>query len=106
MSTRVRKNCDILKVLAKCNPRIPRAVIQTADKDLLESITECLANAWCETIKLSKLQRNLLRIRIIFNLLLINGIPSPEERTLFYTTLKVFTFSARPCTGTNSMFSD
>jgi gamma-glutamyl phosphate reductase len=53
MSARIRRNCDLLKVLAQCNPRMRKAIIEAADKDLLEAITECLMNIWCETVKLT-----------------------------------------------------
>ena len=52
MSRRVKKNCDVLKVLAKCKPYMRRAIIKAADKDLLEAITECLLNI-CKNTKIS-----------------------------------------------------
>ena len=39
MPRRVKKNYDVLKVLAKCKPYMRRAIIKAADKDLLEAIT-------------------------------------------------------------------
>ena len=53
MSRRVKRNCDILKVLANCKPPMRRAIIKAADKDLLEAITECLLNICKNTIKIS-----------------------------------------------------
>ena len=53
MSRRVKRNCDILKVLAKCKPPMRKAIIKAADKDLLEAITECLLNICKDTIKIS-----------------------------------------------------
>ena len=53
MSRRVKRNCDVLRVLAKCNPSMLKAIIKTADNDLLEAITECLLNICKDTIKLS-----------------------------------------------------
>ena len=53
MSRRVKKNCDVLKVLAKCKPPMRKAIIKTADNDLLEAITECLLNICKDTIKIS-----------------------------------------------------
>ena len=53
MSRRVKKNCDDLKVLAKCKPLMRKAIIKAADNDLLEAITECLLNICKDTIKIS-----------------------------------------------------
>ena len=53
MSRRVQKNCDVLKVLAKCKPPMRKAIIKTADNDLLEAITECLLNICKNTIRIS-----------------------------------------------------
>ena len=53
MSRRVKKNCDVLKVLAKCKPPMRKAIIKVADNDLLEAITECLLNICKNTIKIS-----------------------------------------------------
>ena len=53
MSRRVKKNYDVLKVLAKCKPYMRRAIIKAADDDLLEAITECLLNICKNTIKIS-----------------------------------------------------
>ena len=53
MSRRVQKNCDVLKVLAKCKPPMRKAIIKTADNDLLEAITEYLLNICKDTIKIS-----------------------------------------------------
>ena len=53
MSCRVKRNCDILKVLAKCKPPMRIAIIKAADDDLLKDITECLLNICKGTIKIS-----------------------------------------------------
>ena len=53
MPRRVKKNYDVLKVLAKCKPYMRRAIIKAADDDLLEAITECLLNICKNTIKIS-----------------------------------------------------
>ena len=54
MSRHVKKNCDVLKVLAKCKPYMRRAIIKAADKYLLKAITECLLNICKNTIKISR----------------------------------------------------
>ena len=85
MTRRVKRNCDVLKVLAKCKPHMRRAIIKAADKDLLEAITECFFNICKYTIKIiPKTTKDLHRTQIISRLLLISASPLHNERELFY----------------------
>ena len=70
MSRRVKKNCDVLKVLAKCKHPMRKAIIKAADNDLLEAITERLLNICKHTIKISpttykKLAQYLRHIEVV-----------------------------------------
>ena len=53
MSRRVKKNCDVFRVLAKRKHPIRKAITKAADNDLLEAITECLLSICKDTIKIS-----------------------------------------------------
>ncbi|KXJ07349.1 hypothetical protein AC249_AIPGENE14792 [Exaiptasia diaphana] len=44
MSRRLRKNLDFLRVLANCNSKQRRAILKSADKELLKAICECVLN--------------------------------------------------------------
>ena len=48
----MRRNSDVLKVLTTCTPKLRKAIIRAAHKDLLEAIRQCLLNVWHETVKL------------------------------------------------------
>lgn len=44
MATRVKKNIHFLKVLHDSKPKIRKAILQNADKELIDTICECLHN--------------------------------------------------------------
>lgn len=44
MSNRVKKNLHFLKVLHSAKPGVRKAILQKADKDLIDTICECLHN--------------------------------------------------------------
>ena len=52
MSACMKRNSELLKVLAKCKPKLRQAILKTAEDDLFEAIRQCLLNVWFETVKL------------------------------------------------------
>jgi hypothetical protein len=52
MSACMKRNSELLKVLAKCKPELRKAILKSAEDDLFEALRQCLLNVWFETIKL------------------------------------------------------
>ena len=52
MSACMKRNSELLKVLAKCKPELRKAILKAAEDDLFEAIRQCLLNVWFDTIKL------------------------------------------------------
>ena len=52
MSACMKRNSELLKVLAKCKPKLRQAILKAAEDDLFEAIRQCLLNVWFETVKL------------------------------------------------------
>jgi hypothetical protein len=48
----MKRNSELLKVLAKCKPELKKAILKAAEDDLFEAIRQCLLNVWFDTIKL------------------------------------------------------
>jgi gamma-glutamyl phosphate reductase len=48
----MKRNSELLKVLAKCEPELRKAILKAAEDDLYEAIRQCLLNVWFDTIKL------------------------------------------------------
>jgi hypothetical protein len=60
MSACMKRNSELLKVLAKCKPELRNAILKAAEDDLFEAIRQCLLNVWFETVKLKpKTAKNL-----------------------------------------------
>ena len=60
-SSRVRKQAPVLKYLCKANPRQARAIINTADNELLNTLCECSLNVLKGGIPVSTHQKKKLR---------------------------------------------
>jgi hypothetical protein len=52
---RVEKNVDYLKILCKCKSNMRKVIITNADKDLINTICECVYNCLNGNIELNKL---------------------------------------------------
>ena len=65
---RVEKNVDFLKILSKCKSNMRKVILSNADKDLINTICECVHNCLNGNIELNngiktklKLHKNDLR---------------------------------------------
>ena len=77
MSACMKRNSELLKVLAKCKSKLRQAILKAAEDDLFEAIRQCLLNVWFETVKLKpKTAKKLAHILPILNLQPINEILS------------------------------
>ena len=54
MAQRLRRNHDLLKLLAKCTPAQRKAISKEADDALVKTICECVLNVLKETVPVSK----------------------------------------------------
>jgi hypothetical protein len=57
MSERVRRNIDFLSVLAKCNKKQRKALIEHCDSDLIVTLSEIAINVLKGVVKLSPAQK-------------------------------------------------
>ena len=48
----MKRNSELLKVLAKCKSELKKAILKAAEDDLFEAIRQCLLNVRFDTIKL------------------------------------------------------
>lgn len=60
MSSRIKRQAPLLKLLSKAKPATVRAVIKEADKDLVDALCECALNVLSGTVSLSKPARKKL----------------------------------------------
>jgi hypothetical protein len=50
---RVEKNADFLKILSKCKSKMRKVILSNADKDLINTICECVHNCLNGNIELN-----------------------------------------------------
>ena len=60
MSKRVRVSLPYLQILAKCKPKVRKAIIEHGSSNLVLSICECCYNVLKGTIPLTKIQKRRL----------------------------------------------
>ena len=58
MSARVKRQARMLKVLAKNDPHVCKAILKGADKDLVKCLSECAYNILRGNVKLTATQKN------------------------------------------------
>ena len=70
MSTCLKRNEPILRLLHRLKPRVVRAVMREAPPDLIKTLCECILNTLKGNIKLNSAQRKkLLRYKNILRIL-------------------------------------
>jgi hypothetical protein len=57
MSSRVKRQATVLKVLANSHPQVCQAILRGANKDLLQCLSECALNILKGNVKLSPGQK-------------------------------------------------
>ena len=60
MSARVKRQARMLKVLAKNDPHVCKAILKGADKDLVKCLSECAYNILRGNVKLTATQKTRL----------------------------------------------
>lgn len=61
MSARIRRHYSLLRWLCTAKPKQARAVIKTADNDIVKAVCECALNVLKGTISVNKKQKRKLR---------------------------------------------
>ena len=83
MSHSVKKHGDFLKVLAKCNPKQRKALLQHISPDLLKCLCECCLNVLKGNVSLSTSQkRQLSRHRRVLRSLADRKTPNKRKKQL------------------------
>ena len=60
MSLRLKNNLHYLKALCKCKPAARKAILEHADRELINCICECIDNILKGNIKISKVHKKRL----------------------------------------------
>ena len=57
MSARVKRNIHVLKTLAHCHPSVTKRIVQGADKDLTDCLSECAHNVLAGNVPLKPAEK-------------------------------------------------
>ena len=60
MTSRLKKQAHTLKFMANARPNVNKALVQTADRDLVECLCECALNVLKGTVPLTPTQKRKL----------------------------------------------
>ena len=60
MAHSLKKHADVLNVLVKTKPKVQKAIIQTADKDLVNCLCDCALNVLKANVPLTPSQKRKL----------------------------------------------
>lgn len=83
MSSKVRKNLPLFKVLVNAKPGVVRGVIKEADKEFVDSLSECCLNVLSGRVRLSPTQKKKLsRHKAVLRALARRGVSVPKRRKL------------------------
>jgi hypothetical protein len=58
---RVKRNIDYLNILCKCNSKMRKSILHNADKDLINTLCECIHNCLNGNIDLNEQTKNKLK---------------------------------------------
>lgn len=61
MSTRLKRNADVLKVLCRAKPQVVKAIIRSGDRELIQTLCECCLNILKGGVRLTPHQKEKLR---------------------------------------------
>ncbi len=83
MSSKVRKNLPLFKVLMNAKPCVVRGVIKEADKDIVDSLSECCLNVLSGRVQLSSDQKKKLnRHKGVLRALARRGVSLRKRKVL------------------------
>ena len=60
-SSRLKRNAPLLKYLARAKPKVAKAIIKVADRDLIQTLCECSLNILKGHVRLNSQQKRKLR---------------------------------------------
>ena len=83
MSRSVRNSSDVIKFLCKTKPHYRKALLKSADKDLIHSICECVYNILIGKVPLAKSQKvNISKHKTTLRRLLKPGVSFRSRKKL------------------------
>ena len=83
MTTRVKKHLDLLRVLHTASPKLRRAILETADNDIVRCLADCSHNTLNGNLKLTdKQKKGLKRYRTPLRLLARKKVPLKAKRQI------------------------
>lgn len=81
MSRRLRNNADFLRVLAKANPKLRRAILQCCHSELIKAICEVTLNVLRGIVPINQQQKaKLKRHKKVLRVLVEKKIPLEKKR--------------------------
>ena len=84
MSTHMRKNTDLLRVLHRAKPKLRKAILKHVDSSCIKAICDCVLNILKNTVKTSPVhKRKLARHKTHLRVLAEKKTPMPKrQRTI------------------------
>ena len=83
MTSEHKRRVNLLKVLAKSEPKVVRAILQSADVELVNILSECALNLLNKNVKVSpKRKKALKKFRKEMEKLAFDKIPIEKKRTI------------------------
>ena len=87
MSQVFQDNVDFLKVLSKCSAKQRKAILQTADNQLLKALCECILNVLKETVPISLSEKQKLsRHKNTLITLAVKKVPFHQKKKPSFNT--------------------
>jgi len=82
---RVKRNIDYLNILCKCNSKMRKSILHNADKDLINTLCECIHNCLNGNIDLNEQTKNKLKRHknILRKLLVKKKVSIKKKREIF-----------------------
>ena len=83
MATRIKKNVHFLKVLHDARPRVRKILLRTANKELIDTVCECIHNILTGKVKVSpETRKKLSRRRAVIDELHCKSTGVKRKRAL------------------------
>ncbi len=96
MSTHIRKNSHLLKVLHQAKPKLRKAMLKHVEPSCIKAICDCVLSILRNVVKTSPVQkRKLARHKNHLRLLVKKGTPLKKRRAIIQKGEGFLTFSVR-----------
>ena len=83
MTSEHKQRVNLLRVLARSEPKVVKTILQTADLDLVNLLSECALNLLNKNVKVSqKRKKTLKKFRKEMETLAYDKLPLKKKRTI------------------------